>query len=88
MVQVTPNFYGSLVSNTVAGIIGSPGIVPGASVGSGGAMFEQGARHVGLDIAGKDVVNPTSILLSTVLMLRYLRMPSHAARIERAIFDT
>jgi isocitrate dehydrogenase (NAD+) len=41
-VMVTPNFYGSLVQNTVAGIIGSPGIVPGASVGAGGAMFEQG----------------------------------------------
>lgn len=87
-VMVTPNFYGSLVSNTVAGIIGSAGIVPGASVGVGGAMFEQGARHVGMDIAGKDVVNPTAILLSTVMMLRYLRLPSHADRVERAIFKT
>jgi isocitrate dehydrogenase (NAD+) len=85
-VMVTPNFYGSLVSNTVAGIIGSPGIVPGASIGAHGAMFEQGARHVGLDIAGKGIVNPTSILLSSVMMLRYLRLPNHADRIEKAIF--
>jgi len=87
-VMVTPNFYGSLVSNTVAGIIGSAGIVPGASVGATGAMFEQGARHVGLDIAGKNVVNPISILLSSVMMLRYLRLPNHADRIERAVFGT
>ncbi|RYG56235.1 hypothetical protein EON66_03385 [archaeon] len=87
-VMVTPNFYGSLVSNVVAGLIGSAGVVPGASVGATSAMFEQGARHVGLDIAGKDVANPTSMLLSSVMMLRYLKMHNHADRMERAIFST
>jgi len=85
-VMVTPNFYGSLVSNCVAGLMGGPGIAPGVSVGAGGAMFEQGARHVGLDLAGKDAANPTGILLSSVMMLRYLRLPNFADRMERAIF--
>ena len=46
----------------------------------------QGARHVGLDIAGKDVVNPTGMLLSGVAMLRYLKLSNFADRMERAIF--
>ena len=86
--QVTPNFYGSLVTNTVAGLVGGAGVSPGANIGAGHAMFEQGARHVALDIAGKDVVNPTGILFSTVMMLRHLKLPVFAERVEKAIFDT
>jgi isocitrate dehydrogenase (NAD+) len=41
-----------------------------------------------MDIAGKDLVNPTAMLLSAVMMLRYLRLPNHADRVERAIFST
>jgi len=87
-VLVTPNLYGSLVQNVVAGLLGSPGVVPGASVGTHGAMFEPGARHVALELAGKNSVNPTAMLLSSVLMLRYLRLPNFADRIERAVFNT
>lgn len=86
--MVTPNFYGSLVTNAGAGLVGGPGICPGANIGHGCAMFEQGARHAGLDIAGRDVVNPTAILLSSVMMLRYLKLPDFATRLESAIFST
>jgi isocitrate dehydrogenase (NAD+) len=85
-VMVTPNFYGSLVTNGASGLIGGPGLSPGANVGAGCAVFEQGARHAGLDIAGKDVVNPTAIVLTSVGMLRYMKLPVFADRIERAIF--
>jgi isocitrate dehydrogenase (NAD+) len=57
-VMVTPNFYGSLVTNTVAGLVGGVGTSPGANIGLNTALFEQGARHAALDIAGKDVANP------------------------------
>ena len=87
-VMVTPNFYGSLVSNAVAGLMGGPGVAPGVSLGVGGALFEQGARHVGMDIRGKDVANPTAILFSSVMLLRYLKMPNFADRMEAAIFAT
>lgn len=40
------------------------------------------------DIAGKDLANPTALLLSAVMMLRYMGLNEHAARIERACFDT
>jgi isocitrate dehydrogenase (NAD+) len=87
-VMVTPNFYGSLVTNGASGLIGGPGLSPGANIGAGCAIFEQGARHAGLDIAGKNVVNPTAIVLSSVSMLRYLKLHVFADRIENAIFDT
>lgn len=87
-VMVTPNFYGSLVTNAVAGLVGGPGLCPGANIGNTGAMFEQGARHVGLDIAGRDIVNPTGILFSAVLMLRHLHLPNFADRMESAVFAT
>lgn len=87
-VVVAPNFYGGLVSNIAAGLVGSPGVIPSASVGVGGAIFEQGARHVGTDIAGKDLANPTGILLSTVMMLKYLRLPNFAQRLEAAVLST
>ncbi len=43
----------------LTGLSHGPGFVPGANVGAEGAIFEQGTRHVGMDIAGKDVANPT-----------------------------
>jgi isocitrate dehydrogenase (NAD+) len=51
-------------------------------------VFEQGARHVALDIAGRDLVNPTGSLLSAVMMLRHLKLGVFADRMERAIFET
>ncbi len=41
-----------------------------------------------MDIAGKDAANPLAILLSSVQMLRYLKLPSFADRVERSIFAT
>ena len=49
--QVTPNLYGNIVANVVAGLTGGPGIMPGANVGNQVAVFEQGARHVGQDVS-------------------------------------
>ena len=55
-----------------------------ATLGAQGALFEQGARHVGMDIRGKDVANPTAILFASVMLLRYLKMPNFADRMEAA----
>lgn len=40
------------------------------------------------DIAGKGLANPTALLLSSIMMLRHMGLSDHAARIEKAIFDT
>ena len=76
------------MTNGVAGLVGGAGLSPGANVGASCAVFEQGCRHAGLDIAGKGVANPTGILLSSVGMLRYMKLPIFADRLERAIFST
>eukprot|EP00753_Platysulcus_tardus_P002828 PLAT11937.1.p2 GENE.PLAT11937.1~~PLAT11937.1.p2 ORF type:complete len:372 (+),score=162.93 PLAT11937.1:365-1480(+) len=87
-VMVTPNLYGSIVSNIVAGLTSGPGITPGCCIGEDGALFEQGSRHVGMDIAGTNSANPTALMLAGVLLLRHLKLYPFAARIERAVFDT
>ena len=79
-VMVTPNLYGNLVSNVVAGLCGGPGVMPGANIGKDVAIFEQGARHVGKDIAGKGIANPTASLLATAMMLRHLNLPDFSDR--------
>lgn len=68
--------------------MGSAGIAPGANVGAHGAIFEPGTRHVCTELAGKNTVNPTGVLLSGVQMLRYLKFPVFADRMEAAVFDT
>ncbi|KAI8869443.1 mitochondrial NAD+-specific isocitrate dehydrogenase subunit 1 [Ramicandelaber brevisporus] len=87
-VMVMPNLYGSIVSNIGAALVGSPGIVPGANIGSEYAIFEPGCRHVAKDIQGRNTANPTSMILSSVMMLRHLGLNQHAERIEKAVYDT
>ncbi|PNW70650.1 hypothetical protein CHLRE_17g728800v5 [Chlamydomonas reinhardtii] len=84
-VMVTPNLYGNLVSNVVAGLCGGFGVVPGGNIGDGVAVFEQGARHVAKDLAGAGVANPTATLLSTAMLLRHLKLAGFADRLEAAV---
>lgn len=84
-VMVTPNLYGNLVSNVVAGLCGGFGIVPGGNIGQGVAVFEQGARHVGKDLSGRGVANPTATLFGTAMMLRHIRLANFADRLEAAV---
>jgi len=85
-VMVTPNLYGNLVINTGAALIGGVGVLPGDNWGLRGEhIFEPGARHAAKDIQGGNTANPTGMLLATVMMLRHLRLPDHAQRIEKAV---
>lgn len=79
--MVLPNLYGSIVQNVVAGITGGVGMAAGASIGRDYMLFSQGCRHAGLDIAGKNVVNPSAMLVSSTMMLRHLGLPNFADRI-------
>lgn len=83
-VMVTPNMYGAILSNIGAALVGGPGLVPGASYGRDYAIFEPGCRHVGLDITGKNVANPTAMILSAVKMLEHLGLNDYAERIDSA----
>ncbi|KAH3901258.1 probable Isocitrate dehydrogenase [NAD] subunit 1, mitochondrial [Saccharomycodes ludwigii] len=83
-ILVTPNMYGAILGNIGSALVGSPGLVPGANFGREYAVFEPGSRHVGLDIGGKDIANPTAMILSSALMLRHLGLNEYADRISRA----
>jgi isocitrate dehydrogenase (NAD+) len=85
-VLVMPNLYGDIVSDLCAGLVGGLGVVPGANLGDGMAVFE--AVHGSApDIAGRNVANPTALLLSAALMLDYLHEEDAASRIRRALTD-
>lgn len=85
-VMVTPNMYGAILSNIGAALVGGPGLVPGASYGRDYAVFEPGCRHVGLDITGKHLANPTAMILSATLMLEHLGLKEDAGRISNATY--
>jgi isocitrate dehydrogenase (NAD+) len=83
-VLVMPNLYGDIVSDLCAGLVGGLGVVGSANIGTDIAMFE--AVHGSApDIAGKNLANPLALLLSAVLMLRYLGENDAADRIMAAI---
>jgi len=78
------NLYGDIVSDLGAGLIGGLGVAPGANIGQDCAMFE--AVHGSApDIAGKDVANPLAMILSALMLLRYIGEANAADRIDRAL---
>jgi isocitrate dehydrogenase (NAD+) len=83
-IMLLENLYGDIVSDLCAGLVGGLGLVPGANIGELGAVFE--AVHGSApDIAGQGIANPTALLQSGILLLRYLGERGHAERIERAM---
>jgi len=85
-VLLLPNLYGDIVSDLCAGLVGGLGVVPGANLGHGIGVFE--AVHGSApDIAGKNLANPTALLLSAVLMLRHIGEGTIADRVAKALGD-
>lgn len=83
-VMVMPNLYGDILSDLCAGLVGGIGIVPGANIGQEYAVFE--AVHGSApQIAGKNIANPTALIQSAVMMLRYLEEFEAAEKIEAAL---
>lgn len=83
-VLVLPNLYGDIVSDLCAGLIGGLGVAPGANIGDGLAVFE--AVHGSAPkYKGLNKVNPTAMVLSGVLMLRYINEGQAAGRLEDAV---
>jgi isocitrate dehydrogenase (NAD+) len=83
-VLVLPNLYGDIVSDLCAGLIGGLGVAPGANIGDDVAVFE--ATHGSAPkYKGMNKVNPMALMLSGMLMLRYLEERTGADRLETAI---
>ncbi|MFH1269726.1 MAG: isocitrate/isopropylmalate dehydrogenase family protein [Candidatus Omnitrophota bacterium] len=83
-VLVLPNLYGDIISDLCAGLVGGLGVAPGANIGDDMAVFE--AVHGSAPkYKGLNKVNPTAMILSGVLMLRYIKEDSAADRLEAAL---
>ncbi|MCI6885677.1 MAG: isocitrate/isopropylmalate dehydrogenase family protein [Lachnospiraceae bacterium] len=83
-VIVTMNQYGDILSDLCAGLVGSLGLGAGGNIGDNCAVFE--ACHGSApDIAGKNLANPTSLILSAVMMLRHVGMPQWADLVEDSV---
>src|SRR5262245_16338843 len=83
-VLLLENLYGDIMSDLAAGLIGGLGLAPSGNIGEHAAIFE--AVHGSApDIAGKNIANPTALLLSALLMLRHIGELQVADRIYNAI---
>ena len=83
-VLVLPNLYGDILSDLAAGIVGGLGVAPGANIGPDGAVFE--ATHGSAPkYKGQNKVNPTALILSGMLMLKYMGETEAATKLENAV---
>ena len=86
-VVVLTNLQGDIVSDLCAGLVGGLGFAPSANIGDHISIFEA-VHGTAPDIAGRNIANPTALLLSGLGMLRHLGMLNSAARIENALLYT
>lgn len=83
-VIVTTNLFGDILSDEGAGLVGGLGLIPSANIGEDGALFEP-VHGSAPDIAGKGIANPIAMMLSAIMMLRYLNENEAADKFESAI---
>lgn len=86
-VIVLTNLQGDIVSDLCAGLVGGLGFAPSANIGDHICIFEA-VHGTAPDIAGKNIANPTALLLSGIAMLRHLGFMKNAAEIENALLYT
>jgi isocitrate dehydrogenase (NAD+) len=83
-VLVMENFHGDIISELCAGLVGGTGVVSGANMGEGIAVFE--AVHGSApDIAGKNLANPSALIFCAVEMLEHIGQPEIAKRVFEAV---
>src|SRR3982750_847229 len=86
-VVVLTNLQGDIVSDLCAGLVGGLGFAPSANIGDHISIFEA-VHGTAPDIAGKNIANPTALLLSGLTMLRHLGFMESAATIENSLLYT
>jgi isocitrate dehydrogenase (NAD+) len=83
-VLLLENLYGDIVSDLAAGLVGGLGVVPGANLGDRHALFET-VHGSAPDIKGKNIANPTAMILAAVMMLNHISEKKAAERIFAAL---
>jgi isocitrate dehydrogenase len=86
-VVVLTNLQGDIVSDLCAGLVGGLGFAPSTNVGDNISIFEA-VHGTAPDIAGRNIANPTSLLMSGIMMLRHLGLLKEAREIEGALLYT
>jgi len=86
-VIVLTNLQGDIISDLCAGLVGGLGFAPSANIGDYISIFEA-VHGTAPDIAGKNIANPTALLLSGLAMLRHLGFMENVAVIENALLFT
>jgi 3-isopropylmalate dehydrogenase len=85
-VIVTENMFGDILSDEAAGLVGSLGLLPSASLGEAGPSLYEPVHGTAPDIAGRGIANPVGAILSAAMLLRHaLRLEEEAASVERAV---
>ncbi|MCK9395907.1 MAG: isocitrate/isopropylmalate dehydrogenase family protein [Methylobacter sp.] len=83
-VIVCTNMFGDILSDLTAGLVGGLGLIPGANIGNDAALFE--AVHGSApDITGKNLANPTAVIMAGVMMLNHLGEHDAADKIQKAV---
>jgi len=83
-VVVCTNMFGDILSDLTAGLVGGLGLIPGANIGKDAALFE--AVHGSApDIAGKNLANPTAVIMAGVMLLHHLGEHEAADRVQKAV---
>lgn len=80
-VMVMPNLYGDIVSDLCAGLIGGLGLTASGNIGKDCEVYEA-VHGTAPDIAGKNLANPTALILSSTMMLKAMGMRDHGNAIE------
>ncbi len=86
-VILTSNMNGDIISDLASGLVGGLGFAPSANLGYDVAMFEP-VHGTAPDIVGKNLANPTAMILSSVMLLRHIGQFAPARLLEQALFKT
>ncbi len=86
-VIVTTNLFGDILSDLISGLVGGLGLAPGANIGKNGAIFEA-VHGTAPSLVGKNVANPSALILAACLMLEHIGDGARAAQIRTAVEET
>lgn len=83
-VIVTTNLFGDILSDAASALIGGLGVAPSGNIGVSNAVFEP-VHGSAPDITGKGIANPIGAILSSAMLLDYLKLGEAAQRVRRAV---
>ena len=86
-VMVMENLYGDIISDLCSGLIGGLGLTGSANIGENGIAMFEAVHGSAPDIAGRNLANPTALILSAVMMLHHMGERAPADRIQQAVLD-